>query len=325
MKKPKPKPEPGPRRLSRAGETMLNRHATRRISGEGYLRRRYAYPMAFVGLLAVLLSLPVQRVLSNGAAVAAQEPQGEAKTWTPPRLPDGHPDMQGHWDAAGTTGSYYIEERVADASTPWLTGVATKSMIVDPPDGKVPYQPWALAQKQQNVDQYIDPFGNCFPSGVPRQVYAPRGHQVIQTPGRVLMLSEWSHVYRVIPTDGRPHLSDKIRLWMGDSRGRWEGDTLVVDVTNHNGKAWLSVVGDFYSDALHVVERFTMVDADTIDYQVTLNDPNVYTRPWTMRFPWVRMEQGHEIWEEPCHESDRDRPHFRNLGFKSYFGVTPPK
>ena len=290
------------------------------------MKCRCGHVIAAVGVLVVLLSPPPQwTVLSGSAAVAAQKPQAEARPWTLPRTPDGHPDMQGHWDAAGTTSSYVIEER---PSTPSLTGAirrATKSQIVDPPDGKVPYQPWALAQKQENFDQYIDPFANCFPSGVPRQVYAPRGHQLSQTPGRVLILSEWNHVYRVIPTNGQPHLSDKIRLWMGDSRGQWEGDTLVVDVTNHNGKAWLSVVGDFYSDALHVVERFTMVDADTIEYEVTLDDPNVYTRPWTMRFPWVRMEQGHEVWEEPCHESDRDRPHFRNLGYKSYFGVNPPK
>ena len=308
------------------GETRLERDAPGRVSGEGHVKRRYGYVRAAVGVL-VLVSPPPWPVVGDGAAVAAQEPQAEAQTWTPPRTPDGHPDMQGHWDAVGG-GSGTIEERLAAPSPLSLTGAireARKSQIIDPPDGKVPYQPWALAQKQENVDQYIDPFANCFSSGVPRQVYSPRGHQLIQTPGRVLILSEWNHVYRVIPTDGRPHLSAQIRLWMGDSRGRWEGDTLVVDVTNHNGKAWLSVIGDFYTDALHVVERFTMVDADTIEYEVTLDDPNVYTRPWTMGFPWVRMEQGHETWEEPCHESDRDRPHFRNLGFKSYFGVTPPK
>ena len=305
-------------RQCKAGKATVERDTVQRASAGSYAWHRGARALVAAGAVAMLSSMPFQWMVSSDGAVAAQEPP---ETWTPLRTSDGHPDMQGHWDATGTTGSYFLEEHLADD----VIDRTTKSQVVDPPDGKIPYQPWALAQRQRNVDQYIDPFANCFSSGVPRQVYAPRGHQLIQTPERVLILSEWNHVYRVIPTDGRPHVSEKIRLWMGDSRGRWEGDTLVVDVTNLTGKTWLSVVGDFHSDALHVVERFTMVDADIIEYEVTLDDPNVYTRPWTMHFPWVRMEEGHEVWEEPCHESDRDRAHFRNLGFKSYFGASPPK
>lgn len=247
-------------------------------------------------------------------SVAGQTSTAQAKTWVPARTPDGQPDMQGYWDAVGR-GSYYIEERPD----------GTKSQIVDPPDGKVPYQPWALLRRQENLDHYIDPFANCFPSGVPRQVYSPRGHQVLQTPGYVLIVSEWAHVYRVIPLDTRPHLGPRIKLFMGDSRGHWEGNTLIVDSTNFNGKTWLSVVGDFHSDALHVVERFTPVDANTIRYEAVVEDPKVYTRPWKMAFSWVRMEKGHETWEEPCNEGNEDLKHFHNLGFKSYFGVTPPR
>ena len=158
-----------PRWPSKAGETLLERDATARVSGEGHVKRRYGYVRATVGVLVVLLAPPPWTVVGDGAAVAAQEPQAEAQTWTLPRTPGGHPDMQGHWDGAGTTGSYYIEERLPDPSSPSVTGAAprmTKSQIIDPPDGRVPYQPWALAQKQENVDQYIDPFANCFPSGV---------------------------------------------------------------------------------------------------------------------------------------------------------------
>ena len=242
---------------------------------------------------------------------------GQAATagrWVPPRTADGHPDLQGFWEYGG---SYFIEGHPADAWTPR----ATKSLIVDPPDGKIPYQAWAVGKNRQNEETFIDPYANC-QSGVPRQVFSPRGHQIIQTPGRVVILSEWAHVYRVIPTDARPHLPDKIRLFMGDSRGHWEGDTLVVDVTNLTDKTWFDHAGNFHSDALHVVEGVTLVDANTIQYEVTLDDPKVYTRPWKIAFPLRRMEQGHEVWEEPCHEANEDLIHMRNLGLKTYVGIS---
>ena len=103
------------------------------------------------------------------------------------------------------------------------------------------------------------------------------------------MLFERAHAYRIIPTDGRPHVGENITLWQGDSRGRWDGTTLVVDVTNQNAKPWLDQAGNFYSDAARVVERFTMIDRDTIHYQATIEDPNVYTRPWTIAFPIRRI------------------------------------
>ena len=102
----------------------------------------------------------------------------------------------------------------------------------------------------------------------------------------MLFLSEFSHTFRVIPTDGRPHLGRDIPLYMGDSRGRWEGNTLVVDVTGQRDRVWLDHVGNFYSDGVHVVERWTMFDANAVHYQVTIDDPRVYTRPWTMVFGW---------------------------------------
>ena len=123
------------------------------------------------------------------------------------------------------------------------------------------------------------------------------------------MMIEFVHAFRIIPLDGRPHVGENIQLWQGDSRGHWEGNTLVVDVTNSNGK-WLDVSGDFHSDALHVVERWTFVDADTLNVEVTMEDPKVYTTPWKMAFTFTRKkEKDYEVIEYACPEGERDVQH----------------
>ena len=244
----------------------------------------------------------------------------KAKTFNPPRTPDGKPDMQGYWlDGPGS--SQDIEEHPESYGIP-----GNPTLIVEPVDGKIPYQPWAAAERQKNFKQYQDPQGQCSPSGVPRVMYVPFGSQILQIPGYVVILFEQNQASRSIPTDGRPHVGQNIRLWGMDSRGRWEGDTLVVDLTNSNGRPWLDAQGNFYSAALHVVERLTMVDADTIHYDATIEDPNVYTRPWKIAFPIRRnKEPGHQQMEYACHEGERDAQHATSLGYKTYPGVVPPK
>jgi hypothetical protein len=116
------------------------------------------------------------------------------------------------------------------------------------------------------------------------------------------------HVFRVVPVDGRPHVGANVKLWMGDARGRWEGSTLVVDTTNLNAKSRLDVVGDFFSDKAHIAERFIFVDANTMNYEATITDPDVFTRPWTMRAAQRRMPDD-EFWEWGCHEGERDAGH----------------
>jgi hypothetical protein len=146
---------------------------------------------------------------------------------------------------------------------------------------------------------------------------------VTQTPGHVLILNDYAHTFRIIPTDGRPHLGPNIKLFEGDSRGRWEGNTLVVDVTNQRDRTWLDHVGNFYSDAVHVVERFTMIHPDVIHYQATIDDPKVYTRPWTMALGWRRTtEPGYEMFENACWEGVSQGSLERvDLGHKTYPGV----
>jgi hypothetical protein len=107
--------------------------------------------------------------------------------------------------------------------------------------------------------------------------------RILQFPTHIVLLHEFGHHYRVIYLDGRPHVPDKLKLWMGDSRGRWEGNTLVVDVTNHNDRTWFDIVGSFHSDAMRITERWTFAGADRIDYVATIDDPKVYTKPWKLR------------------------------------------
>jgi hypothetical protein len=243
----------------------------------------------------------------------------KTKTFNPPRTPDGKPDMQGYWERAFT--SQDVEEHTGGFGIQ-----AGPSLVIDPPDRKIPYQPWALEFRKTIVEQFISPLASCFPPGIPRHVIAPAAHQIVQGPGYVMHLLEYSHSYRIILTTGEPHVASSVKLWQGNSRGRWEGNTLVVDVANTNGLAWLDNAGNFVSDALHVVERFTMVDLDTIHYEARLEDPKVYTRPWTMVSALVRnKEPKFEIWEQACHEGNQSVADQLRLGMKPYLEVATPR
>jgi len=154
--------------------------------------------------------------------------------------------------------------------------------------------------------EHIDPNTRAWLVGVPRSNHLVADIQVVQVPGCVVMLYEANHAYRVVPLDGRPHVGDTIKLFMGDSRGRWEGNTLVVDVKNQNDRTWLDRLS-FHGDALHVVERWTLVSPDRIDYRATLEDPTMFTRPWTIAYGFNREKtEGFELWERADHEGERD-------------------
>ena len=242
----------------------------------------------------------------------------KARTFEPPRTRDGHPDFQGVWNRVGIRNMENIQEHPET-----MDGSGGRSAIVDPPDGLIPYQSWALAKRDTHFSAYLDPPRMCLPQGAPRFAYGG-AKQVIQTPGYVFMFNDQSHYYRIIPTDGRPHLGANIRLFEGDSRGRWEGDTLVIDVTNQNAIAWLDHVGDFYSPAVHVVERLTMIHRDVIHYAITVEDPNVYTRPWTMAFGWRRTPDSatYEQWEQACWEGVTTSPSIKDTLLKPYPGFS---
>ena len=241
----------------------------------------------------------------------------KAKIFTPPRTSDGKPDMQGIWRGQ-TGGVENIEAHPGNGDV-----AAGPTFVVDPADGKIPYQPWAMAQRRENVEKYLDPNVACLSSGVPRMLYTPGDLEIIQSPGIVAITHSRSHTFRVMPTTPVPPISKSVPLWLGSSQGRWDGNTLVVDVTNQNGKTWFDQAGNFDTDAVHIVERFTMIDRDTIHYEARIDDPTVYTRAWTMAFAIRRVkEPGYEVFEEACHEGERDTEHLLSTGLRVYPGVT---
>jgi hypothetical protein len=245
----------------------------------------------------------------------------KAKQFNPPRTPDGKPDFQGFWSRAGVFGTDNIEEHGPELGDP-----GGKSQVVDPPDGLVPYLPWAVDRPRSNMTTYIDPAALCYPSGSPKQAYIAGAHQVVQTPDAVIFLTEFAHFYRIVPTTPRPPVPSSIRLGMGHSRGHWEGNTLVVEVTNQGDTTWFDHAGNFYSDNVHVVERWTMIAPDAIHYQATITDPRVYSRPWTMAFGWRRnTEAGFELFENACVEGQQGRKPGEDIGLKVYRGAIFPK
>jgi len=240
----------------------------------------------------------------------------QAKTFQPSRTPDGKPDLSGYW-----RGSQVPHESLeAHVQTPDDNG--GPSAVVDPADGKVPMQAWAEVKRRENRAKYIDQNAQCFQSGVPRHLYMG-SYQFLQTPTRLVQLSEETNAYRNILMDGRPHIGKDIVLWQGDSRGRWEGDTLVVETTNQNGMPRLDQQGRFLTDAATVVERFTMFEVDSILWETTITDPFVYTRPFTLALALRRnVQPGYEIWEESCYEGEANAVHLRNLGYRNYPGFS---
>ena len=264
-----------------------------------------------LGICVALVSLPAS--LFGQGAVA--RPPASPRPWPPPLTPDGQPDVQGSWRPVnGGTQSLDPAKSSAADFEERVTGVVktNPSRIVDPPDGHIPYQPWAAALQRELAAVYenptkaehIDTQTRCLVGPVPRMYYFPT-FRILQPAGSVVFVWDEYHAFRVVPLDGRPHVGANVKLWMGDARGRWEGNTLVVDTTNLNAKSRLDVVGDFFSDKAHLVERFIFVDATTMNYEVTITDPMVFTRPWTMRVAQRRMPD-EEMWEWACHEGELD-------------------
>ena len=313
--------------------------------------------------VALAAALLLQAPASGQAVWARDTPKlPMARTWvaqkaklppyTPPRTPDGVPDLQGSWNGAGGDNNSYLEDHeYVDRTTP-----AQESFVSDPPDGKVPYTPWALEKR----NEFLRGLARGWPGETGERLHVSPGsfclnympvfsfdaQEIVQKLGSVIMLNE--ETFRVIPTDGRPPLTQNGKFFLGVSRGRWEGDTLVVEVTSLNGKGWFDSTGQFYSENTRMIERWRLVDANTIDYEVTVEDPTIYTRPWKMNFPKRRAgtappgprgvsiasslppvadnSRERELWETACYEGNGPTvAGVRSLGFKWFSGVTPPK
>ncbi len=201
------------------------------------------------------------------------------------------PDLRGIWQSNGAA------QRNLEAE---------KGVIRDPANGKIPYRADARVTAQRNLRERAtsDPLLACFQPGLPRATLLPEPFQIFQKPDRVIIVYQHVHAYRVIFTDGRPHYDDGIEFYMGDSRGRWEGNTLVVDVTNFKPETWLDGAGTFHSAKLHVIERYTRTAPNVLRYEATIEDPEVFERPWTIRVDLGRRtEPNFQLVE---HECERD-------------------
>jgi hypothetical protein len=239
------------------------------------------------------------------AGIAGQAPTSHAVS----RTPDGQPDLQGIWQVLGSA-DWDIQAHPAQKGVPAGTSVVEGNVI--------PYHPAEEAKKRENFANRLtaDPLNKCYRPGVPRITYLPFPFQIFQFPDMVAIVYEYLHYTRFIYTDGKGVHPDPnvIDFWMGDSLGRWEGNSLVVDTTNFNGQTWFDRAGNFHSDALHVVERYTRTSADIITYDVTIDDSKVFTRPWKMNMPlYRRQEKGVQILEYECY-GDRYDDLDRTLG-----------
>ena len=252
------------------------------------------------------------------ASISAQTPPTSAAKSAIPRASDGKPDLTGVWQGGSTQRGSWEQANggvgVGGSGRDPAAPVALSSN--DRPAGRegAPYQPWA-AQKvleafnRRGID---DPTSQCLPAGLPRTVMLGLfPQQIVQTPTQIIMLYEYMNVFRVIPLNAK-HPDDIIPSYTGNSVGRWDGDTLVVDVIGFNDKTWLAGTGTFHTDALHITERFTRVDKDQINYEVTMDDPNVLTKPWTLRST-LMLREGTRLEEYVCAENNIDPDRYEKL------------
>ena len=315
------------------------------------------YPMRDK-VFATILHLLVFAVLIAVPSSAQTGPDG----WTPPRTPEGRPDLQGVWTNAtitpfergnsmpysgvafpesATDRTVFTEEEsarleaqtvagrldVLGAYNVWmdagnrLLSTRQTSLVVDPPDGRVPVKAWAAAAREHDISRQRDEYNamstwdRCITRGVPGSML-PTGYnnayRIVQTPDVVAIQYEMIHDVRVIPVTDNAHAGEGVELWMGDARAHWEGDTLVVDTTNFNDQTMIvtssrdgRLKGLPVGDAMHVVERFTRVSEDELMWEVTVDDPDVYDRPWTLSMPLTRAGN-YVMYEYACHEGNQD-------------------
>jgi len=268
-----------------------------------------------LGLAAVLVLLALAVPPLFGQQRSPAGPQFPA-AYRPLRAADGHPDLNGIWQAL-VTANWDLQDHEAqpgphsELTGAYGAGPAGQSIVEG---GDIPYKPEALAKKKANFENRLradvssdktwhalgDPEMKCYMPGVPRATYMPFPFQIVQGTGpSILMAYEFTSATRIIRMDWKQ--AAPTDSWMGWSRGRWEGDTLVVDVTGQREETWFDRAGDFHSDALHVVERYTPVSPFHMMYEATIEDPKVFTRPWKISFPlYRRVEKNVQLLEFKC-------------------------
>jgi len=228
----------------------------------------------------------------------------QAEAQKAPRTEDGKPDLNGLWQVLNTA-NWDLQEHAARPGLVVALGAvgAVPAGLGVVEGNEIPYLPEAAAKKKENFENRLtaDPEIKCYLPGVPRATYMPYPFQIVQTPQHILMAYEYAGATRTIYMGKAP--PSPADSWMGHSVGRWEGDTLVVDVTSMNDQTWFDRAGNFHSDALHVVERYTPLSADALSYEVTIEDPKVFSRPWKMSMPlYRRLDKNAQLLEFKCVE-----------------------
>ena len=264
----------------------------------------YWFSRSILGIVATVSLTAAATVILTMLWVREQPTAGQTDVYRAPRTADGAPDLNGVWQALNTA-NWDLQDHAARPSPVVAMGargaIPAGQGVVD--GGEIPYQPWAAAQKKENLDNWLirDPTVKCFMPGVPRATYMPFPFQIVQGSSDILIAYEFADASRVIYMNSEAE--SPAETWMGWSRGRWEGETLVVDVSAFNDQTWFDSAGNFHSDALHVVERYTAISPDHLRYEATVEDPNVFTRPWKIQMPlYRRVEQNAQLFEFKCVE-----------------------
>jgi len=240
---------------------------------------------AAIAVVSGILALAISQMMR-------QPVEGQVPGMKPPRMADGKPNLNGIWQAMGTAHWDLQDHNARSGPVLELGAIAAVPAGLSVVEGnEIPYQPWAAAKKKENYENWLtrDPEVKCYLPGIPRATYMPYPFQIVQTHNNdILMAYEYASASRIIKmgkTEPPP-----VDTWMGQSAGRWDGDTLVVDTIGFNDQTWFDRAGNFHSDALHVIERFTPKTPDLVDYEVTIEDPKVFTRPWKIQMPLYRRQ-----------------------------------
>jgi hypothetical protein len=265
-----------------------------------------------VTLVTIIGIFVVATALAAGQAAPAAQARPAATGNPMPRTADGKPDFSGIWQALNSA-AWDIQDH--NASLAGNFGVPPGKGVVE--GNEIPYKPEALAQKKKNYEQRDteDPgFAKCYLPGVPRATYMPYPFEIIQNPKMVGIRYQFARAVRFIDMAGasREWLEGWPDFWMGDSRGKWEGDTLVVDVRKLDERTWFDHAGNFHTENLHVVERYSPIDRDHIQYEATMDDPGVFTRPWKISMPLYRIvDRNPEVFEWDC-RFDQDTEKYKD-------------
>jgi len=230
---------------------------------------------------------------------------GQSEDYLASKTATGNPDLNGIWQALGSA-HFDIEGHAARPSPIVTTGAlgavpAGLSVVIG---GKIPYKDWAREQQQENLNHSVnlDPAVKCYMPGIPRATYMPFPFQIVQTAAHILIAYEFAGASRIIYMD-QPEFEAPVDAWMGHSTGRWEGETLIVSVTSQVADTWLDRSGNFHTNAMLVEERYTPISPNHLIYEATIEDPNIYTRPWTIRLPlYRRLENNMQLLEFKCVE-----------------------